>query len=305
MKSRVTQIASIAIAAVLVLVVAEIVIITGSAAHASQLAVPGAFAYSTHSGDIWIVNGDGSHRRQLTHSGAGFDFGPTWSPDGKHLAFQSTRGRHAPSVETSIFVVGADGTGQRQLLTPATFRFGGTSPAWSPNGVEISFGSANGLALANPTGGDVKFIGIRGDQPAWSPDSTKLAYRGQSIAGDASRMQIFVLRLGSKRPHRLTGPAADDFTGPWSPDGKRLAFFARTGASGHVWVIDANGANAHQITRGAGTQFASAWLPDGRLLVGISRPRETTPRWYLIRANGSKPQPIPQLKDAISVAWRK
>jgi len=40
----------------------------------------GTVVYNDQQGDLWIVNADGSDHRQLTDSGEGFDYSPTWSP---------------------------------------------------------------------------------------------------------------------------------------------------------------------------------------------------------------------------------
>src|SRR5436190_1096828 len=45
----------------------------------------GRIVYSSMAGDLWVMAADGSHRRRLTHSGAGIDYSPTWSPDGQRV----------------------------------------------------------------------------------------------------------------------------------------------------------------------------------------------------------------------------
>lgn len=73
--------------------------------------------------DLWAINADGSNPRRLT-AGAGDNQGATWSPNGRHLAFQSNR-----EGRWQIFGMLADGTAQE----PITRAVGdATSPAWSP-----------------------------------------------------------------------------------------------------------------------------------------------------------------------------
>jgi TolB protein len=73
--------------------------------------------------DLWAINADGSNPRRLT-SGSGDNQGATWSPNGRHLAFQSNR-----EGRWQIFGMLADGTAQ-EAITRAPGD--ATSPAWSP-----------------------------------------------------------------------------------------------------------------------------------------------------------------------------
>lgn len=73
--------------------------------------------------DLWAINPDGSSPRQLT-SGAGSNQSGSWSPDGRHLAFQSNR-----LGPWQIFAMLADGS-EQILLTRGPGEH--TSPSWSP-----------------------------------------------------------------------------------------------------------------------------------------------------------------------------
>ena len=91
------------------------------------------------------MNADGSDVRKLT-DGDGLDSWPTWSPDGKRIAFVT----HQPG-NYDIHVVNADWTGRTPLVThPAQ----DTSPAWSPDGKRLAFISTR------DGGSDVYILGI-------------------------------------------------------------------------------------------------------------------------------------------------
>jgi Tol biopolymer transport system component len=73
--------------------------------------------------DIFVMNADGSNKRQLTDDPED-DLDPTWSPDGSKIAFTSFRIRNFEG----IYVMDADGANQTRL-TPVSER--AASPAWS------------------------------------------------------------------------------------------------------------------------------------------------------------------------------
>jgi Tol biopolymer transport system component len=277
----------------------------GELGSAAESPLRGTVAYSTRDGDIWVMRADGSRRRQLTHSGAGFDFKPTWSPNGKQLAFQTTRGRRPPAGETNVFVIDVADGHERQLTIPHTFRYGGTSPDWSPDGKWIAFGSARGLTLMSPNGKTVMPLNLAGDCPSWTPGSSRLAYCAANASADAPNQDVFETAIQHPRPRRLASGPGNQFPGPWSPDGSMLAIYSGSQALAHVWIVGMAAAGRIQLTKEPGTQAPSEWLPDGRLLIAASKPGERTTSWYLIRSAGAYRRPVPQLRGAISVAWHE
>jgi TolB protein len=280
------------------------VLAAAQACSGKESPLRGTVAYSTRDGDIWVMQADGSHRRQLTHSGAGFDYKPTWSPNGKQLAFQTTRGR-PPAGETNVFVIDlADGR-ERRLTTPRAFRFGGTSPDWSPDGKWIAFGSTRGLTLMSPNGKTVVRLNLAGDCPSWEPGSTRLAYCAPDTTADAPNQDVFETAIVGARPHRVASGPGNEFPGPWSPDGSMLAVYSGSPAQGHIWIVGLPAAKRRQLTKEPGTQAPSEWLSDGRVLIAVSKPGKRTADWYLIRPTGDHRQALPQLRGAISVAWHE
>jgi TolB protein len=72
---------------------------------------------------LCLISPDGQQWLQLT-SGASNDESPSWSADGRHLAFSSTR-----NGKRDIYMVNVDGTGLERLTANGTFN---DDPAWSP-----------------------------------------------------------------------------------------------------------------------------------------------------------------------------
>jgi Tol biopolymer transport system component len=73
---------------------------------------------------VSVMNADGSGQHRLTSGGTLTEYSPSWSPDGRKIAFVRSDG---------LYVIGADGSGERQLTTD------GSQPIWSPDGTRIAF----------------------------------------------------------------------------------------------------------------------------------------------------------------------
>ena len=192
-----------------------------AAKRAARLSLHGNIAYSTRSGDIWVMNANGSGRHRITRSGRGIDFDPDFSPDGRRIVFRTSRGRYASDPHgiglEGIFVVNVRMRRERQIQP----RTGGLFPAWSPNGRKIAFSglprrgaTVDTIHLMNPDGSHVVDLGAPGECATWSPDSSKIMYC--SHRGD----------------------------GNWA-----------------VWVMNADGSNRRQLTQLYGAGDPIDWLP--------------------------------------------
>jgi Tol biopolymer transport system component len=123
--------------------------------------------------DIATIRPDGSGLVRLTTQQGEY---PSWSPDATHLAFASAR-----DGDYEIYVMNADGTGQRALTANATYDM---YPAWSPDGAWIAYecetkptpgflGEAPDICLVRPDGTDQRQLmsdAVSDRFPAWSPD---------------------------------------------------------------------------------------------------------------------------------------
>jgi RNA polymerase sigma factor (sigma-70 family) len=204
---------------------------------------------------IWIMDADGENQRQITFSEE--DRVPTWSPDGKRIAFS----RHADD-KTNIYIINADGSDIRQLTE-------GFQPAWSPNGKQIAFyrsvweEKADKWELLKT---DVYVIGVDGanlkkltdddgppffQSPSWSPDGTKIALHALVDFAGVLMPRIWVMDADGGNRKILT-PDSWGYDPVWSPDGTKIVFYSPQAGlnwnSNDIYVMDADGTNIKILT---------------------------------------------------------
>ena len=96
--------------------------------------------------EIWVMDADGSNKRQVTRNGAA-NFAPFFHPDGRRIIFSSNlhdpRGRNF-----DLYLVGADGTGLERVTTFGEFD---GFPMFSPDGKQLVFGSNREAARRGDT----------------------------------------------------------------------------------------------------------------------------------------------------------
>ena len=183
---------------------------------------------------------------------------PTWSPDGKSIAFQSNRDGH-----WKIWVIGANGENPHPL---ASDPFDEREPSWSPDGKSIAFTSArNGkfdIWARSVADGSLRQLssGPGGNSRAsWSPDGSQIAYL--SDRPKASGIYVSDLQGHEHQVAHLTlvpGPTIAPAGVPtWTPDGKEVIYVKFDGAQAKLMRGDAvmlDGEDFHP--------FRMQWLSD-------------------------------------------
>jgi Tol biopolymer transport system component len=301
------------------LVATSITTVTLAAPPPPATPLPGEFALEIE-GDIWVMNADGTRRLQLT-GGPASDFDPHWSPDGKQVVFRTERGVRGPDPEGTgfdcLFIVNADGSGERQLYPPDAATAGGLFPSWGSNNL-IAFsglpseGSGETIYTIRPDGTGLIDIGhpagASAEGAAWSPDSQVIAFG--SHRGDG-RWQIWSMNADGSNKRQLThvlvrpGGQYGAHFGAWSPDGKQIFFSSDHEGSLDIYVMNADGSGQTRLTDQPGTQSVEALLPDGLLLITDSSAGGRLPDWKLVHTDGSPTGDVPQLAGANApLSWR-
>src|SRR4029079_17092703 len=255
-------------------------------------------------------NGAGRPVIRGTEQSTGMNVGPAISPDGKWIAFLSSRGL----LSVDLYIAdAATGDVVRKLTSTATdphvssIEFIYSAGTWDSHSRQLAIATvASGhpaLAIYNALNGhkerEIYIEGI--DQilnPAWAPDGHAIAFSGLS----QGLTDLYVYDLMGSRLQRLTNDAYAEVHPAWSPDSRTIAFAADrvttnldTLAIGHyeLATIDAANANARvdRVQTFAGADSINPqWSRDGRQLYFISS-RNGIPEVYAVSiANGATAQ---------------
>jgi dipeptidyl aminopeptidase/acylaminoacyl peptidase len=176
---------------------------------------------------LFVVDEFGSVPRRIAHipypKGEEDLLGPVVSPDGTRIAYQRWGRSNSRPDNTSIWTIGADGSGLRPLIRGLNVAF---TVEWSPDGSTIALGAHTGtrsgqrIFVVPADGGQLRRIVNEEvlDGPAWSPDGLWLAYSTYDgeiwrVHPDGSGRHLIARFPGKEVEHLL-----------WSPDGRRLAY---------------------------------------------------------------------------------
>ena len=222
--------------------------------------------------DIWMSSWDGKRSTRLTWT-KNREHAPRWSPDGRYLAFLSSR--DDPREVEQLWLLDRNG-GEAERLTDLP---GGVSDyAWSPDGTRLA------LIASDPDP----------NQPLPGQDTTKK--RPHPIVVDRFRFKydevgyigkerehLYVFTLAGRKAELITPGPYDEQSPAWSPDGRSIAFLSRRRPeydrtdNWDVYVVAATaGAEPRQLTTYAGADMdpewgnrAPSWSPDGKLIAYV------------------------------------
>jgi TolB protein len=217
--------------------------------------------------ELYIVDYDGYNPRRVTVNGS-LNILPTWTPDGRSLAYVSYRQGSPRIFLASIFegkntpnLTGEPANGQALALS------------FSPDGKRIAYASNRGgnvdVWVANADGTSPRRLTTSPGQdtaPVWSPTGQEIAF----TSNRSGTPQVFLMDSEGLNVRRLTTIGNYNDAPAWNPSRQfsEIAYTSRLESGGFdIAVIDLGTRQVRQITQGRGSCEYPAWAPSGRHLV--------------------------------------
>jgi TolB protein len=226
------------------------------------------------------------------------DEAPTWSPDGRWIAYWHFNPDLADTLyPTGLYVV--DANGQERRLVVAGYA---NNPDWSPDGERLAFDSGD-LFTIKPDGSELFQITEynNGFFPSWSPQSDKLVF--DTAYQDARGANaIWIISSDGTNSKDISQHGLGEWRDPsWSFSGQKILHLRfLTGVFGEeIFVMDTTGATAQRLTQNEHNDRYPTWSPDDSEIAWTILDEGNNEIW-LMMADGSNQR---KLTEGAMPAW--
>ncbi|MCP3672288.1 MAG: Tol-Pal system beta propeller repeat protein TolB [Gammaproteobacteria bacterium] len=215
---------------------------------------------------LQVADADGFNPQTIVTSSEPL-MSPSWSPDGRKLAYVSFEGRKA-----SIYVQGVY-TGKRQKV--ASYRGINGAPSWSPDGNKLA------LTLSKDGNPDIYVLNLQrrslqrltkhygiDTEPAWSPDGKHVVF----TSARGGQPQIYRVPAFGGKVQRVTFKGKYNARASYSPDGKYMAMVNRNGGAFRVALLDLK-TKAMRILSDGRLDESPSFAPNGSMVIYATKVR--------------------------------
>ena len=239
--------------------------------------------------EIYSVDMEGKSPKKLTDS-PGSDANPRWSPDGKTIAFISSR-----DGTPQVWFMHPDGSEPRKITKLST---GASGVEWSPTGTHLLF-TSEVYADCKDDECNYKRDFLKDQEASKARIITGIPFRVWNSWKDDKYSHVFVLPVSGGAPVDVTPGAFDtppiDIGGhldyAFSPDGREIAFVKNTqlpvsaNTNNDIWLANIDGSNARCITvNNKANDNQPVYSPDGKYIAyrAMKRPGYEADKYDLL-----------------------
>ena len=215
----------------------------------------------------------------------GLDAQPSFSPDGRSVAFLSNR-----SGQFDIWVGLITGGSPVRITNDPNLK---ARPHWSPDGSKIAYSRLNESGLWDvwtvpALGGTPRKLFNNAVDAVWSPDGSSLVY------ADASTRTLWICDALGSNARALTQPERQTIhlEPAFSHDGRRIVFVRRSsGPYGEIAWVDVSSGHVESVTEDKSLALSPVWSADNKFIYFASTRGGTMNLWK-VSEHGTSPVPI-------------
>ncbi len=199
---------------------------------------------------------------------------PVLSPDGTKIAFVAYDDAH----NQQIFVINADGTGEKRLTTDVFKKWG---LAWGKDKIAYVSLGKDGLEkifVMNPDGTDNRQLILDNTRqgrsaedkppvwaaPSWSPDGRFLLY---TSLDDKQNPKMYIVNADGTGKKLVLEDGFRQWSPSFAPDGKNIVYlsYPETKNIGELFIVDISGTTRKQLTFDEINKNYPVWGPEGTI----------------------------------------
>lgn len=248
--------------------------------------------------EIFVMDYDGARAKRVTANGS-INLSPSWSPDGRMIAFMSYR-----TGNPELLLLTSDGELRGAFPQQGELN---SAPSWSPDGSLLAFSSSRdgNAEIYSLRVADRSLTRLTRDEaidtsPTWSPNGREIAFTSDR----SGTPQIYMMDAGGGNVRRLSQELGYCDAASWSPLGDRIAFAARAPGGFDIYVKELATGRQVRLTESSNINEWPRWSPDGRHLVFASN-RTGGFDIYTMDADGGRVRRLTRGGNSFSPSWSR